>query len=75
MATKETATTPSRTGSQNSSVLPSAEHLDTSAQPVVYKVYKRRYIGLIQLFLLNVVASWDVSFTYRASGQLFLTVV
>jgi FLVCR family MFS transporter 7 len=26
-----------------------------------YKVYKRRWIGLIQLVLLNIVVSWDVS--------------
>lgn len=28
---------------------------------VVYKVYKRRWFGLIQLVLLNIVVSWDVS--------------
>ena len=26
----------------------------------VYKVYKRRWFGLIQLVLLNIVVSWDV---------------
>jgi hypothetical protein len=26
-----------------------------------YKVYKRRFFGLVQLVLLNVVVSWDVS--------------
>lgn len=31
------------------------------AGPVVYKVYKRRWFGLAQLVLLNVVVSWDVS--------------
>jgi hypothetical protein len=30
---------------------------------VVYKVYKRRWFGLLQLVLLNVVVSWDVSLT------------
>lgn len=29
--------------------------------PVVWKVYKRRWFGLAQLVLLNVVVSWDVS--------------
>lgn len=28
---------------------------------VVWKVYKRRWFGLLQLVLLNVVVSWDVS--------------
>lgn len=27
----------------------------------VYKVYKRRFWGLAQLVLLNIVVSWDVS--------------
>ena len=27
---------------------------------VVYKVYKRRWFGLIQLILLNIIVSWDV---------------
>jgi hypothetical protein len=26
----------------------------------VYKVYKRRFLGLAQLVLLNIVVSWDV---------------
>lgn len=31
-----------------------------------YKVYKRRWFGLLQLTLLNIIASWDVSgFTYQ----------
>lgn len=29
----------------------------------VYKVYKRRFFGLFQLVLLNIVISWDVRFT------------
>jgi hypothetical protein len=31
-----------------------------------YKVYKRRWFGLVQLTLLNIIVSWDVS-TLRAS--------
>lgn len=27
----------------------------------VYKVYKRRFWGLAQLVLLNIIISWDVS--------------
>lgn len=31
------------------------------AEPLpVYKVYKRRWFGLIQLVLLNIIVSWDV---------------
>lgn len=33
---------------------------ETEAAPV-YKVYKRRWFGLAQLTLLNIVVSWDVS--------------
>lgn len=29
----------------------------------VYKVYKRRFFGLFQLVLLNIVISWDVRLT------------
>lgn len=29
----------------------------------VYKVYKRRFLGLFQLVLLNIVISWDVRLT------------
>lgn len=31
-------------------------------ESVVYKVYKRRWFGLVQLTLLNIIVSWDVSF-------------
>jgi hypothetical protein len=31
----------------------------------VYKVYKRRFWGLAQLVLLNIVVSWDVCATSR----------
>lgn len=27
-----------------------------------YKVYKRRWFGLVQLTLLNIIVSWDVSY-------------
>lgn len=37
-----------------------------------YKVYKRRWFGLAQLVLLNVVVSWDVS-VWRFSSQVRLT--
>jgi hypothetical protein len=33
---------------------------DAAAGPVTYRVYKRRFFGLAQLVLLNVVVSWDV---------------
>lgn len=34
---------------------------DCEGRPVVYKVYKRRWFGLVQLTLLNIIVSWDVS--------------
>ena len=33
-----------------------------SDQMVQYKVYKRRWFGLVQLVLLNIIVSWDVSY-------------
>ena len=33
----------------------------TGESPIEYKVYKRRWFGLMQLVLLNIVVSWDVS--------------
>lgn len=33
--------------------------------PIVWKVYKRRWFGLAQLVLLNVIVSWDVSSRFR----------
>ncbi|KAK0709684.1 hypothetical protein B0T26DRAFT_417741 [Lasiosphaeria miniovina] len=32
-----------------------------SATPEVFKVYKRRWFGLVQLTLLNIIASWDIT--------------
>ena len=40
----------------------SAVSVTAAASERVYKVYKRRWFGLLQLTLLNIVASWDVSF-------------
>ena len=37
----------------------------TIERPVEYKVYKRRWFGLMQLVLLNIVVSWDVSIPAR----------
>lgn len=34
---------------------------DDDAPPVEYRVYKRRWFGLLQLMLLNIIVSWDVS--------------
>jgi len=33
----------------------------TRSGGMVYKVYKRRWFGLVQLVLLNIIVSWDVS--------------
>lgn len=35
--------------------------LGVDGSQVQYKVYKRRWFGLMQLVLLNIVLSWDVS--------------
>lgn len=35
--------------------------LDGEGDAAVYKVYKRRWFGLVQLVLLNIIVSWDVS--------------
>jgi MFS family permease len=48
----------------------------SSHTPVVYKVYKRRFFGLAQLVLLNIVVSWDwISFApvSKTSAQYFNT--
>lgn len=34
---------------------------ETGVTGVEYKVYKRRWFGLVQLTLLNIIVSWDVS--------------
>lgn len=34
-----------------------------------YKVYKRRFFGLAQLCLLNIVVSWDVGFQSQTSSD------
>lgn len=39
----------------------SAMSVTAAASERVYKVYKRRWFGLAELVLLNIVASWDVS--------------
>lgn len=39
---------------------------DTGADgpaPPAYRVYKRRWFGLMQLVLMNIIVSWDVSLT------------
>jgi MFS transporter, FLVCR family, MFS-domain-containing protein 7 len=39
----------------------SARDSDEDLGGTVYKVYKRRWFGLVQFTLLNIVVSWDVS--------------
>lgn len=34
---------------------------DSEGRPIEYKVYKRRWFGLVQLTLSNIIVSWDVS--------------
>ena len=38
----------------------------SNERPIEYKVYKRRWFGLMQLVLLNIVVSWDVSIPIHA---------
>ena len=38
--------------------------------PIEYKVSKRRRFGLIQLVLLNIIVSWDVSFKIHPDSLL-----
>jgi hypothetical protein len=38
---------------------------------VVYRVYKRRWFGLVQLTLLNVIVSWDVSTLFTSTFSSF----
>jgi hypothetical protein len=38
------------------------------AQPLEYKTYKRRWFGLLQLVLLNIIVSWDVCWHTRSAA-------
>lgn len=41
-----------------------------ASSEIEFKVYKRRWFGLVQLVLLNIIASWDVSATpFQAVSQ------
>lgn len=42
-------------------VRPNIQTPTTSTATQQYRVYKRRWMGLIQLVLLNIIISWDVS--------------
>lgn len=42
-------------------------HDDHQTVPVHYRLYKRRFFGLFQLVLLNIIVSWDVSFIRQKS--------
>lgn len=45
---------------------------DSQGRPVIYKVYKRRWFGLVQLTLLNIIVSWDwLTFSPVASHAAF----
>lgn len=41
---------------------------------VVYRTYKRRWFGLVQLTLLNIMVSWDVSIVYCLSGSSLISI-
>lgn len=42
----------------------------SAAEMVEYKVYRRRWFGLVQLTLLNVIVSWDVSLSTSSGPDL-----
>lgn len=42
---------------------------DESGARPVYRVYKRRFWGLAQLVLLNIVVSWDVGTTKLVTNR------
>jgi len=44
-----------------------AKPVGTDAVGIEYKAYRRRWFGLLQLTLLNVIVSWDVSGTFPFS--------
>lgn len=51
------------TGGTSSPSRSTVDDVSSPGEPVVYKVYKIRWFGLMQLVLLNIVVSWDVSNT------------
>jgi len=51
---------PSRAGNPNHN-RDSREDAEVTFEGREYRVYKRRWFGLVQLVLLNIVVSWDVS--------------
>ncbi|KAK4190853.1 major facilitator superfamily domain-containing protein [Podospora australis] len=52
-------TTPQRPGTAGPSADDGDAGVAAGESTVVYKVYKRRWFGLIQLTLLNIIVSWD----------------
>ncbi|KAJ9613891.1 hypothetical protein H2200_002027 [Cladophialophora chaetospira] len=62
--------------SNNSLARPQTISRISTSSPVEYKVYKRRFFGLAQLCLLNIVVSWDwIAFApvSKTSAQYFNT--
>lgn len=41
-------------------------------QATQFRVYKRRWFGLLQLVLLNIIVSWDVSIIHLLDGELLI---
>ena len=39
---------------------PEQNTIQQAVAPTVYRTYKRRWFGLLQLVLLNIIVSWDV---------------
>ena len=67
MSTSEAPEKPEEASPVSSAVTPATaagqqpeEQLAVAEQPREYKTYKRRWFGLLQLVLLNIIVSWDV---------------
>lgn len=54
---------------------PSSELEEGDATVETYKVYKRRWLGLVQLTLLNILVSWEVSGAYKPNLQILRAAV
>lgn len=60
---------------QSSSSDPAVDVDMETNDSTVYRTYKRRWFGLLQLVLLNIIVSWDVSVQQTHSSDPMLTTV
>lgn len=57
---EQSSPTEGLSGTNSAELLSPMMRREANGGQVVYKVYKRRWFGLTQLVLLNIVVSWDV---------------